>query len=96
MAQSSQVYNLTFHQDHFNKPILFDMGKRFRLTVNIRRAILNEEAGWAEVQLSGAEEEIGRAIADLHTTGVNVSGPITDLVDPDYDQYLAPGIGRGT
>ena len=96
MAQSSQVYNLTFHRDQAGKPILFNIGKRFRLTVNIRRAMLNEEAGWAEVQLIGAEEEIGRAIADLHTTGVNVSGPLTDLVDPDYEQYLAPSIGRGT
>lgn len=96
MAQSSQVYNLTFHRDQFSKPILFDMAKRFRLTVNIRRAMLNEEAGWAEVQLIGAEEEIGRAIADLHTTGVNVSGPLTDLVDPDYEQYFSPSIGRGT
>ena len=96
MAQSSQVYNLTFHRDQISKPILFNIGKRFRLTVNIRRAMLNEEAGWAEVQLIGAEEEIGRAVADLHTTGVNVSGPLTELIDPDYEQYLPAGIGRGT
>jgi ABC-type methionine transport system ATPase subunit len=98
MAQSSQVYNLTFHREMFSKPILFNIGKRFRLTVNIRRAILNEESGWAEVQLTGAEEEIGRAVADLHTTGVIVSGPlpIEDLVEPDFEQYLSPSIGRGT
>lgn len=96
MAQASEVYNLTFHREMFSKPILFNIGKRFRLTVNIRRAMLNEESGWVEVQLTGPEEEIGRAVADLHTTGVIVTGPLTDLVEPDYEQYLSPSIGRGT
>lgn len=96
MAQASEVYNLTFHREMFSKPVLFNIGKRFRLTVNVRRAMLNEESGWVEVQLTGAEEEIGRAVADLHTTGVIVTGPLTDLVEPDYEQYLSPSIGRGT
>ncbi|MBC8104897.1 MAG: NIL domain-containing protein [Cytophagales bacterium] len=96
MAQASEVYNLTFHREMSNSPILFNIGKRFRVTVNIRRAILSDESGWVEVQFSGPEEEIGRAVADLHTTGVIVTGPLTDLVEPDYEEYIAPSIGRGT
>ena len=96
MAQESAVYNLTFNREMFRKPILWEIGKRFRLTVTIRRAILNEDAGWAEVQLVGPVEEIRRAIADLQTTGVSVTGPLTDLVEPDMTQYVPPVIGRGT
>lgn len=91
---AKHIYNLTFHKDMFHRPILHTLGKRFRLTINLRRAMLNEEAGWAEVLLEGPEEEIGRAIADLHTTGVNVTGPVTDVVEPDPDYVPAP-IGRG-
>jgi hypothetical protein len=92
---AEEVYNLTFHKDMFHRPILHTLGKRFRVTINIRRAMLSEEAGWAEVMLSGPDEEIGRAIADLHTTGVNITGPITELVEPDED-YVPGAVGRGT
>lgn len=95
MAQAREVYTLTFTSEMFNRPILHNLGKRFRLTINIRRAMLNEEAGWVEVSLSGPEEEIGRAIAELQTTGVNTTGPITDLVEPEENSEYVP-IGRGT
>ena len=90
-----KIYNLTFHPDMFGQPLLGRIAQRFRLKLNIRRAILNEEGGWAEVELDGTEEEIGRAMADLQTTGVNTTGPITDRVDRD-PAYVSPAIGRGT
>ena len=96
MAQATEVYNLSFNHVMFDTPILWGIGKQFRLTVNIRRAILNEDAGWAEVQFSGPEEEIGRAVADLQTTGVTVTGPIRELVEPDFKEYVPQSIGRGT
>lgn len=90
-----QIYNLTFHSDMFDQPILQQLGKRFRLNLTIRRAMLGEEGGWVEVLFEGPEEEIGRAMADLQTTGVNTTGPITDLVEPDQ-RFVAAPIGRGT
>lgn len=96
MAQPSEVYNLTFNRVMIDTPILHSIGKRFRVTVNLRRAILNEDGGSAEVQFTGPAEEIGRAIADLQTTGVIVSGPINDPIQPDYSQSVPVTIGRGT
>jgi len=96
VAVISEVYNLTFHRDMYNRPILTNLAKRFRVAVVIRRAVLNEEGGWVEVRLEGPEEEIGRAMADLQTTGVITSGPIVDLVEPDYTQSVPVVIGRGT
>ena len=89
-----EVYNLTFHQAMFDRPILQSLGKRFRLTLNIRRAMLNEEGGWAEIELDGPAEEIGRAVADLQTTGVNTTGPLADLIEPDPHRVPA-ATGRG-
>jgi hypothetical protein len=96
VAQISEVYQLVFTREMYNHPILHELGKKFRLTVTIRRAVLNEGGGWAEVRLAGPEEEVGRAIADLQTTGVNSTGPIADLVEPDYDEPVPAVIGRGT
>ena len=90
-----QIYNLTFTEDMFHQPILQRTGSRFQLDVTIRRAMLSEDGGWAEVEFSGPEEEIGRAMADLQTTGVNTTGPVTDRVEPD-PAFVAPMIGRGT
>jgi len=90
-----EIYSLVFSPEMAERPILQSVGKRFRLAVTLRRAILNEEGGWAEVQFDGPAEEIGRALADLQTIGVNTTGPITDLVEPDPG-YVPTPIGRGT
>ena len=95
-ATGTEVYNLTFHRDMFGVPILYGLGKKFRVVVNIRRAVLNEEAGWAEVSFGGPAEEIGRAIADLQTTGVNVTGPLSDLIGVDLEMRVPASVGRGT
>lgn len=95
-ASGTEVYNLTFHRDMFSRPLLHTLGKKFRVVVNIRRAVLNEEAGWAEVSFGGPAEEIGRAIADLQTSGVNVSGPLTEIIEPDLETRVPMSAGRGT
>jgi hypothetical protein len=66
------------------------------VVTTVRRAILNEEGGWAEVAVSGTSDEIGRAVAELQTTGVIVSGPLAELVEADYKQYIPASVGRGT
>lgn len=95
-ATGSEVYQLTFHRGMYNTPLLYNLGKKFRVTVNLRRAMMSEEAGFAEIELTGPDTEIGRAIADLQTTGVSITGPVSDRIEPDYDQALATTVGRGT
>lgn len=92
----TEVYSLRFTREMYDHPILQNVGKRFRITLNLRRANLSEDAGWAEVALTGMPDEIGRAIADLQTTGVSVTGPLADFVEPNYKQYVPATVGRGT
>jgi molybdopterin synthase sulfur carrier subunit len=94
-ASGNETYSLTFNREMYGVPVLYNVGKRFRVTVTIRRAMLSEDAGWAEVELSGTIEEIGRAIAYLQTTGVGVTGPLAEYVESASRQYTAT-IGRGT
>ena len=95
MTTGSGVYQLTFHQGMYDSPILQKLGKTFRVSIAIRRAMLSEDGGWAEVKLTGLEEEIGRAVAELQTTGVGVSGPLEITLEPDAAAKIV-GVGRGT
>ncbi|GAB4464975.1 MAG: hypothetical protein OHK0029_35310 [Armatimonadaceae bacterium] len=97
MASGTALYRLTFTPEMFDRPILQRIGRQFRLTLVIRRAILSETAGWAEVAFTGTTEEIGRAVAELHTTGVNVTGPLAteDSVEPDDEPEISV-VPRGT
>ncbi len=58
--------------DQAREPILYRLGKDFHIVTNLRRASLSEEGGYAEVDLEGPLEEVQRAIAWLHTTGLHV------------------------
>jgi ABC-type methionine transport system ATPase subunit len=66
-------YNLTFNTQMGSKPIIYNIGQKYDVVVNIERANVSEEAGWIQVSLQGEPEEIQRAIAELNTTGVFVS-----------------------
>ena len=53
-------------------PILYRVGRDFRVVVNVERAAFEEDGGWIEVAISGPLTEVQRAIAYLHTTGLHV------------------------
>jgi cation transport regulator ChaC len=90
----SAVYNLTFTREMMETPILGTIARRFRISLTIRRAMLSEEGGVAEVAFSGLSEEIERAIADLQTFGVTTHGPLETLVGATTGTIQNPG--RGT
>ena len=62
----------TTNSEQVRVPWLWRLGREFDLKVNILKANINEDAGWAFVALEGPVEEIQRATAWLHTTGLHV------------------------
>lgn len=90
------VYHLTFMREMMEAPVLQRLCTGFDLAVTLRRAMLSEEGGWAEVALTGRMDEANRALAWLQTTGVTTTGPVeaSTLVGP-ASGALAP-VGRGT
>ena len=66
-------YTLTFNTLMRNQPILNNLGRKYRLSVNLEKANLSEEAGWVQVALGGETDEIQRAVADLSTMGVFIT-----------------------
>jgi len=68
-----QTFNLTFTNEMAGRPILYNIGKNYALTVNLKKAQLSESAGWVQVTLQGEPEEIQQAVADLTTQGVFIT-----------------------
>jgi len=65
--------NLTFSKLMLNQPIIYNLGKKYRLVTVIERANVSEEAGWMQIAFNGDPDEVQRAIADLNTMGVTVT-----------------------
>ena len=65
-------------------PVLYRLGRDFIIVVTVARAAFDATqtpAGWVEVLLEGPLAEIQRAIAYLHTTGVNVTAYERSVTD---------------
>lgn len=58
--------------DQVDQPIIYRLGKDYNVVTNIRRAQVNEDYGFAEVDIEGSLEEVQRAISWLHTTGLHI------------------------
>jgi L-aspartate semialdehyde sulfurtransferase ferredoxin len=58
--------------DQVGQPVIYRIGKDFDVTTNIKRAQITEDSAIAEIELTGVLAEVQRAIAWLHTTGLQV------------------------
>ena len=66
-------FNLTFNRLMQSQPIVYNLGKKYRLVTVIEKANVSEEAGWMQIAFNGDPDEVQRAIADLNTMGVVVT-----------------------
>ncbi|MBW3636735.1 MAG: NIL domain-containing protein [Armatimonadetes bacterium] len=64
---------LTFEKDKVADPVVCQMAKQFDVTFSIRRANVETDAGWMDLELQGDDAEIERAIEWLENAGVQVS-----------------------
>jgi ABC-type methionine transport system ATPase subunit len=54
------------------KPFIWEVGHKFKVTTNIRQASVTDEIGIVCLELEGPRAEVDRAIAWLEKGGVNV------------------------
>lgn len=64
--------HITFPEEKIREPIIYQIGKDYKLITNIRRADVTEKTGWVDLELTGEPDEIERAIAGLKLKGVKV------------------------
>jgi ABC-type methionine transport system ATPase subunit len=59
-------------KDQVNQPWLWKLSREFNVQVNIKKANVDTDYGWIQIEFQGAVEEIQRATAWLMTTGMHV------------------------
>ncbi|MDX2064246.1 MAG: NIL domain-containing protein [Fimbriimonadaceae bacterium] len=64
--------NLSGGRDQIQQPILWRIGREFNVKVNLKKANVDEDFGWVQIELEGPVEDIQRTIAWLMTTGLHV------------------------
>ncbi len=62
-------------------PIIYLVGKNFKLVTNIRRAEVEENKGWVVLELEGEEAEIKKGLDWVAKQGVRVDPVTGDVVE---------------
>lgn len=77
-----QRVRLTFLDRLIKEPVVYQLGKKFDIVTNIRRADIQEGIGWVILELEGEDAEIDRGLEWARTLGVRVDPALGDLVEP--------------
>ena len=63
---------LMFPPRQIRQPVIWDLGRKFKVVTNIRQASITDELGIVCLELQGPGSEIARAIQWLEKLGINV------------------------
>lgn len=81
-AATVQRVRLTFLDRLIKEPVVYQLGKKFDIVTNIRRADIQEGIGWVILELEGDDAEIDRGLEWARTVGVRVDPALGDLIEP--------------
>ena len=71
----------TFPDDLITEPIIYQLGKKFEIVTNIRRADVRADMGWVVLELDGDESEINEGLDWVTETGVRVDPVTGDVLE---------------
>jgi hypothetical protein len=72
---------LIFGPSLVKEPVIYQLGRKFEIVTNIRRADVTRDHGWVLLEISGEPEELDRGVAYLESCGVTVEPAEGDLVE---------------
>ena len=81
MAKVKRRVFLTFPQGQIKEPVIYNLGRDFKVVTNIRQANIEKDLGWMIMELEGEEKEVERALDDLKKKKVGVQAAEADLVE---------------
>ena len=74
-----QRVKFTFPEELVKLPIIWEVGHRYNLVTNIRRADITAEVAWATLELEGEPADIEAGLRWVAETGVRVD-PVEDSI----------------
>ena len=69
----------TFPPEQIKEPVIYEVGKRFDLVTNLRRADITAEVAWAILELDGEKQDLDAGIQWLQERGIRVD-PVEDSI----------------
>jgi len=72
---------LIFGPSLVKEPVIYQLGRKFEIVTNIRRADVTKDQGWVLLEVSGEPEELDRGVEFLESKGVKVEPAEGDLVE---------------
>ena len=70
----------TFPTELITESVIYELGHRYKVVTNIRRADVREDIGWVVLELEGAESEIADGLGWVAETGVRVAPVTGDVI----------------
>lgn len=64
--------HLTFNKQLVREPVLWQIGQEFNLVLNIRRADVQADMGWVELEMEGEQDGLENAMEAFQKRGVRV------------------------
>ena len=80
-AMATRRVKLTFPSDLITEPLIYELGKKFEIISNIRRADVRESIGWVVLELKGDESEIDSGVEWMRLAGVRVDPISGDVIE---------------
>jgi ABC-type methionine transport system ATPase subunit len=71
---------LTFPPELVSEPVVYNLGRKYRVIINIRRANITQNAGWIILEISGTKDEIQKAVEYLESVKVKVETVEGDII----------------
>jgi len=78
---SKQRVKFTFEETLVKQPVIYELGQKFKIVTNIRRAEVGEDVGWVILELEGEDPEIQKGLEWVSSTGVRVDPLGGDVID---------------
>ncbi len=75
-----KVY-LTYPKELVKEPILYQVGRLFKVVTNIRQATVSDKIGLVALELEGEPSEIDKAVSFLVGKGVKVEPIELDIIE---------------
>ena len=72
---------LIFGSTLVKEPVIYQLGRKFEIVTNIRRADVAHDQGWVLLEVSGEPDELDRGVTYLEERGVRVEPAEGDLVE---------------
>ena len=72
---------VSFPEELVDKPMIYELVKRFDVVPNIRRANVEAHSGWVIVELSGEPSQLDATVEYLESVGCTVNTMEGDVIE---------------